>query len=300
VRKIQPDVILCTDKRTFWLPVVRRAACRYALFMHGEDVASCIKDRNPLSRAILKKLLSGAVWTFFNSTYSLSLAKGAGLVERASAVGCGFLPEDIVEEDRRAEARQRLGWSDGPVLLTVSRLVLRKGIDTVMRAMGIVLRVFPNCRYAVVGAGPDRAELESLARELGLVDKVDFMGRVSEETKRLVYLASDLYVMPSRPGSRGEVEGFGISFLEANAHGLAVVGSRAGGIPDAVEDGANGVLVPPSDPAALGEAIVMLLADPPRRRGMALVGQKRIRERFNWKSIVDKIEEKLCSAAGGR
>ena len=103
--------------------------------------------------------------------------------------------------------------------------------------------------------------------------------------------------MPSRPGSMGEVEGFGISFLEANAYGLAAIGSTAGGIPDVVEDGVNGLLVPPNDSSTLADTICELLKDPQRAREMALAGQQRIREKFNWQKIVDTIEAQLIAAA---
>lgn len=299
INRVRPDIIFCTDPRDMWLPITRKAPYPFVLFMHGEDVSAALKRRNPIPRIILGKLMSNAAWTFFNSTNSLSLAKNAWHLERGSAVGCGFPVEDIVEEDKKKQAREQLGWDDSPVLLTVSRLVFRKGIDTTIAALQKVLQEVPNCRYVVVGDGPDRRELQALAERMDLDEKVRFLGRISEELKRQVYLAADLYVMPSRPGSMGEVEGFGISFLEANAYGLATIGSTVGGIPDAVEHGVNGLLVPPDDPSTLACAINELLKDPQRRREMALAGQRRIQEKFNWQKIVDSIEDKLKTVISG-
>jgi len=301
VRRTQPDVIFCTNPKSIWLSIVRRAKCPYAVFVHGDDVAADFTKRNPIPAMLTSRLIRGAGWTFFNSSYSLSVVeKGLSMqLDRASAVGCGFPVDDLVTDDLRDSARAELGWDDSPVLLSVSRLVLRKGIDTVLRAMERVRKAFPNCRYVVAGDGPDRAKLEALASDLSVAERVEFVGRVDDELRRRLYLAAHLYVMPSRPGPSGEVEGFGISFLEANAHGLAVIGSTAGGVPDAVADGVNGLLVPPDDPGALAGAIGDLLNQPRRREEMARAGQQRIRDQYNWRSIVARIEERLVAVAGG-
>jgi len=182
----------------------------------------------------------------------------------------------------------------------VARLVLRKGIDTTLRALPLIRGTYPTARYAIIGEGPAQPELERITDELGLRACVQFMGFVPEAVKRDAYTASSLYVMPSRPGEQGEVEGFGISFLEANALWVAGVGSRAGGIPDAVADGETGVLVAPDDPADLARAVVELLGQPERCRAMARAGQERIRTRFNWRSIVDQIESRLTAAVTPR
>ncbi len=301
LRELQPDVVFAGNYNSLWASVLPRCKRPYFVFLHGEDVAAALATKVPLRKRRMRNTLKGATWTFSNSTYSLRLIEK--LLEQplsnASAVGCGFPVENIVVEADQQAARRELGWDDqGPVLLTVARITLRKGIDTTIQALPHVLKEFPDCRYVVAGDGSDRKNLECLTRQLRLDNHVVFAGYLSEEDKRNAYLASDLYVMPSRPGQDGEVEGFGISFLEANAHGLAVVGSTAGGIPDAVGHDVNGLLVDPHDPAALAEAVITILRDPDRRRRMALAGQRRIREKFNWPQIVDVIEEKLISAVG--
>lgn len=300
IAAVRPDVLLCTNHERMWYSIAKRANKQYVMFLHGDDTTPNFQKKNPLPGMLTRRLVLGAYWTFFNSTYSLVAVERAvgGLGGKASAVGCGFQIEHIVEASDRKEAKRKVGWGDELVLISVCRLEKRKGVDTTIQALPAVIREFPDCRYVVAGDGPARMELESLAARLGLGDRVSFLGRIDEPFKRALYMAADLYVMPSRPGAMGEVEGFGISLLEANAHGLAVVSSRAGGITDAVTDGENGLLVRPNDSGQLATAICRLLADPDRRREMSTKGQERIRNHFNWQRIVDQVEKKLVEVVG--
>ncbi len=295
VAEVRPDVIL-TGNYNALFQVARKAGCPYAVYLHGEDIAAALYTSVPGRKRRMRKFLRDASWIFCNSRYSASLLPqmaGRQLAD-VSATGCGVQPEDIVDGDHRREARAALQWSDDArVIITVSRLVYRKGIDTVILAMPRILQASPNAQYVVVGDGPDRAAFEALAEKTGVADHVKFTGFVSSQMRRDIYLASDVYVMPSRPGEEGEVEGFGISFLEANAHGLPVIGSRVGGIPDAISDGVNGMLVEPQDQDQLADSIIHLLENPDIGKKMAEAGKKRIRERFNWNMICEDVESRL-------
>ena len=297
VLELKPDLVLAGNYNALWPKILGVGGVPYCIFLHGEDLRFGIVGRLLSRRRRMARCLHSAAHLFFNSSYSASLLAGVCRIPDANVtiLGAGFPADRIVTEERRRLARRQLGWSDEPVILTVARLIMRKGIDTVIHSLPAIRRQHPNCRYVIVGDGPDRADLERLAGQENVADCTQFLGRVSDERKELLYAASDLYVMPSRPGPVGEVEGFGISFLEANAFGLAVIGSTAGGIPDAVEHGANGLLVPPSSPTELAEAVITLLGDPVRRQAMARTGQERIRTRYNWKSIVDRMEPVLKS-----
>ena len=136
----------------------------------------------------------------------------------------------------------------------------------------------------MAGVGPRRAELERLVRELGLGDAVRFLGAVPDADLPGVYAAADLYVGASR---RHEllVEGFGISLVEASACGIAVVGGRSGGVPDAVRDGETGLLVDPDDPAAVAAGITTLLRDPERRGRMGAAGRRAVETYYNWDRV---------------
>jgi len=293
----RPEVLLAGKYSPFYPMLFRRLPCPLLLLLHGQEVGGALAGWRPLRRRGLRRTVRRAAWTFCNSAYTLGLLRRlCGRDVNASATGCGYPVEQIVADPDRAAARRALGWDDAPVLLTVARLVPRKGIDTTIRALELVRRHLPDCRYVVAGDGPARPALERLARETLGDGCVRFLGRVDEPTRRNLYLAGDLFVMPSRTEG-GVVEGFGISFLEANAHGLAAVGSKAGGIPDAVVHDQTGLLVEPDDPAALAGAVVELLEDPARRRRMALAGQEMIRRRYNWPAIVDEMEPRLREAA---
>src|SRR5258707_7590156 len=175
--------------------------------------------------------------------------------------------------DARA-VRAKYGLHGGPWLLTVARLQWHKGIDAVMRALPAIRARHPNARYAVAGAGELLPQFERLAQELGLGETVRFLGAVPDAELPALYNAADLYVGASR---RVELlaEGFGISLVEASACGLAVVGGRSGGVPDAVREGETGILVNPGDPAAVAAGVNELLADPERRKQFGAAGKKK-------------------------
>jgi len=130
--------------------------------------------------------------------------------------------------------------------------------------------------------------LDRLARELGVGETVRFLGAVPDTELPALYNAADLYVGASR---RVELlaEGFGISLVEASACGLAVVGGRSGGVPDAVRDGETGVLVDPDDPAAVAAGINELLANPERRRQLGAAGREAVESFYNWDRVVREL-----------
>jgi len=187
--------------------------------------------------------------------------------------------------------------------LTVSRLEWHKGIDTVIRALPAVRAAFPGARYAVVGVGaPDRAaRFAALAADCGVGDAVRFLGAVPEHELPAVYNAADLYVGASR---RHEllVEGFGIALVEASACGLAVVGGRSGGVPDAVRDGETGLLVDSDDPAAVADGVRRLLGDEALRRRMGAAGRRAVETYYNWDRVAQdliRIDEEFRSPPPG-
>lgn len=293
IRAAKPEILFCTNYHKLFADILKTNKLPFLLYMHGEDVTAIVKTKNPLNKKRLQFLTERAKRIFFNSRYSMNLLEKFtdNSQNSFSVTGCGFPIDQIINDDLKAASRQKLGLNDEKILLTTSRLVIRKGIDTVLHAMPIIMKKFSNIKYLVVGDGPDKEKLIDLSKKLGIDNKVRFCGFVSEEIKKDCYLASDVYVMPSKFGDLGEVEGFGISFLEANAHGLPVIGSNVGGITDAVENGKNGFLVDPDDPNQLAEKVINLLNDPLRCQQMAESGKERIRKQFNWVKIVDDIEK---------
>lgn len=171
-------------------------------------------------------------------------------------------------------------------LLSVGRLVPRKGIDRAIEAVVRVRERFPDVRYLIVGEGPDRPRLEALVERLGVAETVEFLGAVSDEELAMAYDACDIFLLPTREvrdpaGRTVDVEGFGIVFMEAMAHEKPVIAGRSGAVPDTVQDGVVGLLVDPDDPNAIAQTIVDLGTNPARRAALGRAGRSWAYEAFN-------------------
>lgn len=190
----------------------------------------------------------------------------------------------------RAEARRSFGLPpDDPILICVGSLARHKGHEYLLEAMRAVISEFPEAQLLLVGkAVADRhAELEELARGSGLGENVSFLGARDDVPELMA--ASDVFVLPSIR------EGFGIVFAEAAAAGLPVVGSAVEGVPEVVEDGVGGILVPPKDSAAVAEGLLTLLRDEGCRRTMGDAARERVRERFDMAAIAASIQDRYVA-----
>jgi phosphatidylinositol alpha-1,6-mannosyltransferase len=164
-----------------------------------------------------------------------------------------------------------------PTVLSVGRLVERKGFDTVIRALPAVRKQVPDVRYVVVGDGPDRERLEGLARGCGVEDAVVFATAPDADALANHYRACHVFAMPSRYlEARGDVEGFGIVFLEAAAFGRPSLGGRAGGVPEAVLDEQTGLLCDPESASDAASQLVRLLTDDALRERLGKAARERV------------------------
>ena len=175
----------------------------------------------------------------------------------------------------------------GPVLF-VGRLVERKGVAHLIEAMARLGRGDEGPRLEIVGDGPERPRLEALARRLGVVNRVAFRGKIAPDELQASYARAAVCVLPSVLDARGDTEGLGVVLLEAMNHATPVIASRVGGIPDIVEDGVSGLLVPPGDADALAAAVRRLGDDPALARRLGEAGRRRLREQFSWPAIVQR------------
>jgi phosphatidylinositol alpha-1,6-mannosyltransferase len=198
-----------------------------------------------------------------------------------------------------AQVRERYGLEDGRWLLTVARLTEHKGIDTGIRVLAALGQDFPDLRYAVVGSGDRLGELEALARKLRVAHRVRFLTQVPDADLPALYNNAELYLGVSRRTAR-QVEGFGISLVEASACGLPVVGGRSGGIQDAVREGESGLLVDADDPAEVTAAVRRVLEDSALARRLGQGGRHAVETFYNWDRVVGDlrtIAAELSSAA---
>jgi len=187
-----------------------------------------------------------------------------------------------VREDRGSPdpaLRLALGAERTPLVVTLARLTAQKGLSILLRAAVDL----PHVSFAIAGDGPDRAALEAEAAQLGVADRVRFLG-FREDTAALLD-AADLFVLPSLS------EGLPLSVLEAMAAGTPVVATAIGGTDEAVVDGVSGLLVPPGDPAALGAAIGALLGDGALAARMASNGLARVTQSFSTERMVREVAQ---------
>ncbi|MGO9079489.1 MAG: glycosyltransferase family 4 protein [Streptosporangiaceae bacterium] len=195
-----------------------------------------------------------------------------------------------------AAIRQRLGIGrDQPVVVCVSRLVPRKGQDTLIRVWPQVLVRTPREPVLLlVGDGPYRAELTRLAERSGAARAIRFTGPVPGEELPAYYDAADIFAMPCRTRRKGlDVEGLGIVYLEASATGLPVIGGDSGGAPDAIVPGETGYVVPGRDSAALADRLVELLTDPAWAAAMGEKGLAWVDREWRWDLVARRFLEIL-------
>jgi phosphatidylinositol alpha-1,6-mannosyltransferase len=191
---------------------------------------------------------------------------------------------------------EQYGLKGKRVILTLARLVERKGQDMVIRALPEIRQRVGDVVYLVCGKGSHESELRRLAEECGVSEHVIFAGFVANEERVDYYNLCDIYAMPSREiPEKGDVEGFGITYLEANACGKPVIGGKSGGVFDAVVDGATGLLVDPEDIISVAEACVLLLTDGELARTLGTKGRERVVKSFNWDAICSRMEQKILA-----
>jgi phosphatidylinositol alpha-1,6-mannosyltransferase len=286
-----------------WL--LRRRGVPYGVVLHGGDllILETQARRSVRKRAVARRLLGDAAVLVTNSgfTRELALRTLAGLdlppaPERAVVVPLGTDPARFSPRVDPAPARERFGLGDGPLLLTVARLTPHKGIDTALRALALLAGEHPALRYAVAGDGNDGPRLRALAAELGVADRVHWLGPVGDDVLPSLYRAATAYLGLSRREGV-DVEGFGISLVEASGCGVPVVGGRSGGIPDAVRDGETGFLVAPDDPAAAAEAVRLLLADPALAHRLGDGARRAVETHYHWARVAADLRRLGDAAA---
>lgn len=180
--------------------------------------------------------------------------------------------------------------NDHLTLLSLCRLVPRKGVDTVLQALPQLLSHFPHLRYHIGGNGPDRPRLQQLTHDLNLSHAVRFLGRVPDADLPALYRQASVFVMPVREEADGtSIEGFGIVYLEASASGLPVIAGQSGGAVEAVKPGKTGYLVPPNDPQTLAQTLLPLLANPDLRQQLGRSGRVWVEQEMNWDNTAHNL-----------
>ncbi|MEU9475088.1 glycosyltransferase family 4 protein [Streptomyces sp. NPDC048191] len=276
-------------------PALRKAGAeRLVATTHGHEAGWA---QLPAARHLLRRIGDTTDTLTYLGEYTRS--RIATALTPAAAARMVQLPPGVDEKTFHPgsggdEVRARLGLTDRPVVVCVSRLVPRKGQDTLIRAMPRILAAEPDTVLLVVGGGPYERDLRRMAAETGVGDSVRFTGAVPWSELPAHYGAGDVFAMPCRTRRGGlDVEGLGIVYLEASATGLPVVAGDSGGAPDAVLDGETGWVVRGGDPVGTADRIVPLLQDPALRRTMGERGRRWVEEKWRWDLLAEKLEDLL-------
>jgi len=262
----------------------------YIVYAYGAELLKYVHIPHS---AILKAVFKNADKVITISNYTTSQVKKLGIPEdKIIRTLLGVDVDEFYPSPPNARVIKRYGFEGKKVIMTTCRLVDHKGIDMVISALPRILKEVRDVTYLVVGSGEDRARLENIACEKGVRDKVLFAGNVSDEDLMEFYNLSDLFVMATREVSR-KVDGFGITFIEANACGRPVIGGRSGGVGDAIIDGVTGLLVDPEDIDEISDAIIKLLIDKEYAERLGKNGLERVGKQLTWERIASRLFERL-------
>ncbi|MFF4499317.1 glycosyltransferase family 4 protein [Streptomyces sp. NPDC001401] len=276
-------------------PALRKAgAQRLVATTHGHEAGWA---QLPAARQLLRRIGESTDTITYLGEYTRSRIAAALTPEAAGRMV--QLPPGVDEKTFHPESggdavRARLGLTDRPVVVCVSRLVPRKGQDTLILAMPRILAAEPDAVLLIVGGGPYEMDLRKLAQDTGVADSVHFTGAVPWSELPAHYGAGDVFAMPCRTRRGGlDVEGLGIVYLEASATGLPVVAGDSGGAPDAVLDGETGWVVRGGSAEEAADRIVVLLGDAELRRRMGERGREWVEERWRWDLLAERLKELL-------
>jgi colanic acid/amylovoran biosynthesis glycosyltransferase len=266
------------------LPLIRGSKIPSIVSFHGADVM--VDMHKPAYREATRQMLDAV---------NLVLVRSESL--RRAIVNLGCAPEKIELQRtgipleqfpfREREFPKSAEWR----FLQASRLIEKKGLPVTLRAFEVFVRQYRNATLTIAGEGPLLRELETLARELKIAERVSFTGFISQERLREIYYRSHIFLHPSQTGHDGNQEGVPNSMLEAMATGLPVFATEHGGIPEAIEHGVSGVLVPERDEFALVERLLDAVQDPDLLSRIAQTGAEAVRKNFDLATQAQRLDE---------
>ena len=271
---------------------------KYGVFVHGMDWGMAVS--RPRKRWLAQRVMHRAATVIAGNSYVAGLVQQAvpGVASRLIIINPGLDKAEppIIAKDYLVALRQRYDLNNCQILLTVGRLVERKGVDRVLAAMPELVVKYPNLRYIIIGQGPYLEYCRQLVKQLAIDSAVIFITTADDQERAAWYQLADVFIMPSRQIG-GDFEGFGIVYLEANCASKPVIAGRSGGVGDAVVDGLNGLLVNPESIAEIVTAVNRLLSDQALRHRLGQAGQQRLVD-FLWPALATKLSRfinKICS-----
>jgi len=274
-------------------PALRAAGAeRIVASTHGHEVGWAML---PGARRALRRIGNTCDVVTYLGEYTRSRISSAfGRHATLQQLTPGVDVETFCPDADGSVVRARYGLDDRPVIVCVSRLVPRKGQDTLIRALPAVRRAVPGAALLLVGRGPYHDDLIALAARLGVSQHVVLAGGVPDADLPAHYAAGDVFAMPCRTRRAGmDVEGLGIVYLEASAIGVPVLAGDSGGAPDAVREGETGYVVSGRDEQAVAARLVTLLGDPALRSRMGAAGRAWVERDWRWDVIAEHLRAML-------
>jgi phosphatidyl-myo-inositol dimannoside synthase len=280
-----------------WL-INRLTGIPYVVYAHGEEIMQT--DRFRYQPRVRDRIYKGAATVVANSEFTKKQLLRIGVSrDRIVKITPGVDAARFRPERPNEQLKCLYNLNGKTVILTVARLVPRKGHKAALQAFARVCREFPEAHYLIAGTGPEEQKLRQLIEQLGMQGRVTFTGYVASETLPNLYNLCDIMLLANREEADGDVEGFGIVFLEANAAGKPVIGGRSGGAIEAVADGVTGRLVDPDSSVELEAILREFLSNPKLRQNMGAAGRRRVESEFNWKQRAQSLHEVNCKILYG-
>jgi phosphatidylinositol alpha-1,6-mannosyltransferase len=285
--KVLPEGLIAWALRVF-------CGLPYLLYAHGEEILIALSSRK--LAWIVPMIYCGAAAIIANSHNTKRLLQDIGVdASRLNVIHPGVDPQSFCVSLKAAQRiRQKHQLGIAPVLLTVGRLQRRKGQDMVIQALPRILQRIPQVKYVMVGTGEELASLTTLAQVLGVQDSIVFAGSVPDQELAAYYAMCDVFIMPNRQIG-GDIEGFGMVYLEAGAAGKPVIGGTSGGTDDAIVEGVTGRRVDGNSCDEIANAVIDLLSTPDKAKAMGVRGLQRVENEFTWDIVVQRTRV-LCTA----
>ena len=263
---------------------------RYVNFAYGYEFLKFA--HNPIARFLLRRIYHGGATTIAISRFTRERLIEFGVNEdRIAVVLPGANLPEAVAPQAVAAMRFQLDLDDAPYILAVGRFIPRKGHITLVEALALLQERGVHAHLVMAGRGPEWEACRQKAAALGLEGCVHCPGYVAEETLRALYQDCACFALPTGEDEDGQVEGFGLVFTEAHAHGKPVVAGRSGGVTDAVLHEETGLLVPPGNPEKLAEALARILEDSALAERLGSAGRKRVEDQLNWDTFASRLLE---------
>lgn len=273
------------------LPLAKRFKLPLVVTLHGSDIFFALHNS-------LYANLSQKVFQYANAVTACSPDLEAGALKLGASASKTFLlpwgadPDVFVPKESKDEIRQRWGLpAEVPILVSLGRLVRKKGIEYLIRALPTILIAFPKALLLIAGNGPELPVLQGLSKKLEVQGSIRFLGEIAWQDVPEIFSLSDIFVVPSIHDEKGNLDGLPTTIPEAMAAARPIVATSVAGIPLAVQHEYNGLLVPEAQPDALAKAILRLLENPVLASKYGFAGRNRVVNELNWRQVAQRFEQ---------